>query len=71
LDDLIVPREIVDLFVVVIELSDDDGSVSGFRVTVVMHQDDNDDKTETMISVRDNRSSLAVQSKEKSQQTLE
>ena len=32
----------MDPFVVVIELSDDDGGVGGFRVTVVMHQDDND-----------------------------
>jgi len=71
LDDLIVPRDIVDPFVVVIELVDDyGGGVGGFRVTVVMHQDDNDNKTETTVSVRDDRL-LTVQSKEKSQQALE
>ena len=54
LDYLIVPRDIVDPFVVVIELVDDDADgVGGLRVTVVMHQDDNDDKTETMVSVCD------------------
>ena len=72
LDDLIVPRDIVDPFVVVIELVDDEEEevAGGFRVTVVMHQDDNDDKTETTVSVHDDRL-LTVQSKEKSQQTLE
>ena len=69
LDDLIIPRDIVDPFVVVIELNDDDGGVGGFQVTVVMHQDDNDNKTETTVSVRDDRLWM-VQSKEKSQQAL-
>ena len=44
LEDLIVPRDIVDPIVVVIELVDN-GGVGGFRVTVVMHQDDNNDMT--------------------------